>query len=328
MIPPVSTGTTPARPAAPRPEVEALIPSSTWGAARQKLAAVLATYPAETLRDAKEFGLQIGTAVHPNQLIVGLGERAKGVYLPAERRVLLDAAVLLADDGDALVHHEMGHALDAMRGLERHPLRRLKPVILGPAAPDSVSDPKLGRLYRDYRARNRVEEAVEFRDRLAARYPEGLPERVVQDGVTYERKGATEHVRFAEERRLLPGQLLRAVAAAALIGVGVAVSAPLLGVVGLAVGVATALQGFRTQRVDEAVVQSRPGSTHVAMPAGYTNPPDTSWSDYAHDTGLVQEYLAEGMAALRQADPARREAMRTHDPAFAEHLTDIISHEG
>lgn len=328
MIPPVSPAANPARPAASRPEVEALIPSTTWGAARQKLAAVLATYPAETLRDAKEFGLQIGTAVHPNQLVVGLGERAKGVYLPAERRVLLDSAVLLADDGDALVHHEMGHALDAMRGLERHPLRRLKPLILGPAAPDSVSDPKLGRLYRDYRARNRVEEAVEFRDRLAARYPQGLPERFAEGDVTYERKGATEHVRFAEEHRLLPGQLGQALAAAALIGVGVAVSAPLLGVVGVALGAVAALQGFRTQHVDGVVVQSRPGSTHVTMPAGYANPPDTSWSDYAHDTGLVQEYLAEGMAALRQADPARRDAMRAHDPVFADHLTGIISHDG
>lgn len=308
--------------------MEALIPSTTWGAARQKLAAVLATWPAETLQDAKEFGLQIGTAVHPNQLIVGLGERAKGVYLPAERRILLDPAVLLADDGDALVHHEMGHALDAMRGLERHPLRRLKPVILGPADPDSVSDPKLGRLYRDYRARNRVEEAVEFRDRLAIRYPQGIPQRVAEGGVTYERKGATERVRFAEERRLLPGQVTRALAAAALIGVGVAVSAPLLGVAGVTLAAVTALQGFRTQRVDEAVVQSRPGSTHVTMPAGYADAPDTSWSDYAHDTGLVQEYLAEGIAAMRQEDSSRRQAMATHDPAFLEYLTGIISHDG
>lgn len=328
MIPPVTSAPTPTRPAASRPEVEALIPSTTWGAARQKLAAVLATYPADTLRDAKEFGLQIGTAVHPNQLVVGLGERAKGVYLPAERRVVLDGAVLMAEDGDALVHHEMGHALDAMRGLERHPLRRLKPIVLGPANPDSVGDPKLGRLYRDYRARNRVEEAVGFRDRLAARYPQGLPERVSDGGVTYERKGSTEQVRFSEERRLLPGQLTRALAAAALVGLGVAVSVPLLGVAGVALGAVAALQGFRTQRVDEAVVQSRPGSTLVTMPAGYANAPDTSWSDYAHDTGLVQEYLAEGMAALRQDDPARREAMRLHDPAFAEYLTGVLSRDG
>lgn len=330
------TGSTPQpRPAAPsaRPEVEALLSKGTYGPARQKLATLLATYPEETLREAKEFGLQIGTAVHQNQLMVGFGEWAKGLYLPAEKRVVLDEKILMSAEGDALVFHEMTHALDAIRGVERHPIRRQKPLFLGPPAADSVTDARLGRLYGEYRARNRVEEAVEFRDRLALRYPEGIPAKVTDGDVTYERKGSTERVRFAEPTRLIPGQVGRLLAAGAVVALGVALAAPLMGAAGVALGALAALDGRGRQRVPdqegnaEAVVTRGFRSTEVRLPEGYGTAPDTSWSDYAHRTNLVQEYLAEGMAALRQESPERREAMLVHDPKFARYLQQRLEQE-
>ena len=335
MIHPLGAASGSNQPTQPfRPEVEALISEKTLGVQRSRLGAVLSSYPDEVLREAADFGLQVGVAIHPNQLVVGFGERAKGAYSPAERRIVLDAGVLMSSDGENLVHHEMAHALDAMRGPKRHPVRNLPSTLMGlPPTSDSVLDPHLGRLYARYQARNRVEEAVEFRDRLAGRFPEGLPETHTEGNVTYSRSGSVERIRFAEKVGLKACQVARLAAAGALLALGVATTAPLLGVAGLALGAVTALHQVNRQTVadqegtGQATVLRGLRSTEVTLPADFGTPQDTSWSDYAHETNLVEEYLAEGMAVLRETASQRREAMQRQDPKLASYLQKRLDQE-
>ena len=328
-----ASGSTPPTPPV-RPEVEALISEKTHAAQRARLAAVLSSYPDAVLKEAAEFGLKVGVAFHPNQLVVGFGERAKGLYLPAERRIVLDPQILMSPDGESLVHHEMAHALDAMRGPRRHPVRNLPSTLMGTApTADSVLDSRLGRLYAGYQARNRVEDAVEFRDRLVARFPEGLPESHTEGDISYRRSGSAERIRFAQKPGVQPHQVPRLLAAGALLALGVATTAPLLGVAGLALGVVTALHGVGRQTVadqegtSQAVVRRGLRATEVTLPQDFGTPQDTSWSDYAHQSDLVQEYLAEGMAALRESSPQRREALELHDPGLARYLQKRLDQE-
>lgn len=272
---------------------------------------ILSVYPAGTLEALKKHGLSIeitqGQAV---QGVTSSGATAVGGYDPAERRIMVDETILTSNIGRHVMTHEMVHAIDHMRGERNGSSKKLA----------STTDSELKTLFSQYMARGAVEAVGQIRANIKAK--EGaLPaktEITVEDNwgkmdVRYEQQGENEVIRIEQQPRTLQGKIQDKMREAA----------------------TGSKSGKDLPRVEVDIDLQRGGKAHVVqegtvsvvtLPKNSVTFTGDIWSDYAHRSGMVEEYTAEAFSHYLEKG-AKREEMEFVDPDMLAYTEKVLTEE-
>ena len=290
--------------------LDALLAKPLSGEASKHFRQILSVYPAGTLEALKKHGLTI--EITQGQAVQGTtasGATAVGGYDPNERRIMVDESILMSNLGRHVMTHEVAHALDHMRGQR-----------LGGKGLASSADTELKTLFSQYMARGAVEAVGQIRANIKAKEGD-LPARTeltVEDSwgkmdVRYEQQGDNEVLRVEQQPRTLQGKIQDKMRQAA----------------------TGSASGKDLPRVEVEVDLQRGGKAHVVqegtvsvvtLPKSSVTFTGDIWSDYAHRSGMPEEYTAEAFSHYLE-NGSKREEMSFVDPDMLAYTEKVLNEE-
>lgn len=296
--------------------VDALLGDKVSEKARARISDVLRVYPAPVLENLKKFGLSFEITQGQGAMGNGNGQVALGGYDPVHKKIMFDEGVLMAKLGRHMLTHELVHSIDAMRG-ERDFGKAKDPILA------SSKDKELLGLYAAYQARGAVEAIGQLRYALKDSNNGTLPvEGHIQGAdnwgaldVNYRRQDGQEVFKIDQQPKM-PKGFMESIAEA--------------------VGAAAPDRIARDLPRTEVDVELRKGGTahvvqegtvsEVTVKEGAISYTGDIWSDYAHRSGMVEEYMAEAVSYYLEKGNVREE-MEAADPAVVSYVEKFIDQE-